>query len=143
MDVYSNTVIVKAPCTLREMRDMGRMSHEKLSFIVDCTDWPIARTMCTTSVEGEWLKLAATDYDFKVNMSISRAHFRGRLGITSHTVFLLNGELEVNKFVVTKFAPSNFHHPLTRSHLWITLVILDVLRGTGLHLHPTKASRFL
>ena len=39
------------------------MSHEKLSFIV--------RTMCATSVEGEWFKLAATDYDIRVNMSTS------------------------------------------------------------------------
>ena len=52
--------------------------------------------MCATLVESVWLKLATTDYDFKVNMSTSGAHFRGRLRITSHTVFLLDGEFEVN-----------------------------------------------
>ena len=53
------------------------MSHGKLSFIV--------KTMCETSVEGEWLKLLSTDYDFKVNISTSGAHFRGWLGFTSHS----------------------------------------------------------
>ena len=38
MDVHSNMVIVKATCTLRKVMDIGRMSHEELSFIVDCTD---------------------------------------------------------------------------------------------------------
>ena len=65
-------------------------------------------------------------------MSTFGAHFRGWLGITSHTVFLFNGE----------FTFSIFEHPLTRSHLDFMRVILElVLRGTGsgLHQHPTKA----
>ena len=48
-------------------------------------------TVCATSEEGEWLKVAATDYDFKVSMSTSAASFRGQLEITCHTVFLWDG----------------------------------------------------
>ena len=51
MDDYSNTVIVGAPCTLREVRDMVRVSRKKLSFIMDCTGLSIARTVCATSAE--------------------------------------------------------------------------------------------
>ena len=47
-------------------------------------------------VEGDWLKLATTDYDFKANMSTSEAPSRGRLGFTSHIVFLLDGKFEVD-----------------------------------------------
>ena len=93
------------------------------------------------------MKLAATDYDFKVNMSTFGAPFRGRLGITSHTVFLLDGEFVVNGVCGDKifiFELSSRTDKITL--LDFTPVILGlVLRGTGsgLYLHPTKASRFL
>ena len=116
-----------------------RMSHEKLSFIV--------RTICATSVECEWLKLAATDYDFKVKMSTSGEHFRGRLGITSHIVFLLNGEFEVYGVCGDKICIFELSSPTDKiTPLGFMLVILElVLRGTGsgLHLHSSKVSRFL
>ena len=50
-DDYSNTGIVGAPCTLREVRAMVRMFCEKLSFIMDCTGSPNAKTVCATSAE--------------------------------------------------------------------------------------------
>ena len=37
---------------------------------------------------------------------------------TSHIVSCWMESLRVMEFVVTKFASSNFHHALTRSHLW-------------------------
>ena len=89
----------------------------------------------------------ATDYDFKVNMSTSGAPFRGQLGITSHTVFLWEGEFEVNGVCGDKiciFELSSRTDKITP--LDFTLVIWElVLRGigSGLYLHPTKASRFL
>ena len=54
------------------------------------------------------IEVAVTDFDFKVNVSTSGAHFRGWLGFTSHTVFLFNGECEIVGVCVTKFASRTF-----------------------------------
>ena len=102
--------------------------------------------MYATSLEGELLKLAATGYDFKVNMSTSGAHFRGRLGIKSHIVFLLDEEFEVYGVCGDKifiFELSSRTDKITP--LDFMPVILELARGTGsgLHLHPIKVSRFL
>ena len=103
--------------------------------------------MCATSVEGEWSKLAATDYDFKVNTSTSGAPFRGWVGVTSHTVFLLDGKFEVygvggDKFFI--FELSSRTDKITPLD-FMPVILGLVLRGTGsgLYLHTTKASRFL
>ena len=53
--------------------------------------------MCATSVVGEWLKLAATDYDFKVNMDTSGAHFRGRILPQRVDSFMLRQRLKLSR----------------------------------------------
>eukprot|EP00450_Noctiluca_scintillans_P038759 CAMPEP_0194477338 /NCGR_PEP_ID=MMETSP0253-20130528/1102_1 /TAXON_ID=2966 /ORGANISM="Noctiluca scintillans" /LENGTH=985 /DNA_ID=CAMNT_0039316301 /DNA_START=74 /DNA_END=3031 /DNA_ORIENTATION=+ len=80
--------------------------------------------------EGEWLKLATTDYDFKVNMSTSGAPLRGRLGITSHIMFPLDGKFEVDGDCVNKicvFELSSRTDKITPAEL--TPVILELVLG--------------
>ena len=76
------------------------------------------------------MKMATTDYDFKVNMSTSGAPFRGRLGITSHIAFLLDGKFEVNGVCGDKiciFELSSRTDKITP--LDLTRVILELVLG--------------
>ena len=110
-----------------------RCLHGDGTLIMDCTDDPMARTVCATSVEGECLKLAATDHHFKVNISTSGAPFHGRLGITSHIGFLLERKFEVNGICGDKICVFELSSRTDKiTPLDLTPVILGlVLRGTG------------
>ena len=102
------------------------MSQGYLSFIV--------KTMCATPVEEAVIEVVVTDYDFKVHISTSGAHFRGWLGFTSHTVFLFMESLKL-----LEFALQNLHLELSSCTNKITpLDLMPVIfglfwaaRGTG------------
>ena len=103
---------------------------------VDLTGWPETRSIVKRDKfplafvhqsvvllehglwEGVCLKLATTDYVFKMNMSTSEAPFREQPGITCHNMFPWDGKFEVYGIVFTIFASLNIPHALTRLRLW-------------------------
>ena len=86
------------------------------------------------------------DYVFKVNMSTSGTSFRRRLGLTSHIRTPLDGKFQAMEIVLVKiclFELSSCTDKITPLNLML-LILNTLIRGTGwgLHLHPTKVSRF-